>query len=150
MNAFGTDIAPAQICIIKAGASKHEALDQLVEATATHPCITDREALRRAVHEREAISSTGIGGGVAIPHVRLPELPKLVLAIGIAPKGIEFDTLDNKPVYIMVLFVTPKEKNKEYLGHLAQVMQALRDPELFQALVACHTPGQADNVLNVP
>jgi mannitol/fructose-specific phosphotransferase system IIA component (Ntr-type) len=150
MSAFGIEIPKSQIVFIRGGTSKYDALNQLVDALATNPAITDREALRRAVHEREAVMSTGIGGGVAIPHVRIPEVTQPVVGVGIAPKGLEFQSLDNKPVYVIILFATPQEADKEYLGLLAQVMLALKDKNLYQSLLTCKTPADVARVLNAP
>lgn len=148
MSAFGIDINPEQIVLIKGGMSKHDALDKLISAMCKHPYVTDGEAFRKAVYEREAVMSTGIGGGVAIPHVRIPEITHPTVGVGIAPKGLEFGTLDNKPVNIMVLFATPEGADKEYLSLLAQVMLALKDEKLFDSLVQCRTPQQVHDVLS--
>lgn len=143
MSAFGVEIDPAHVCILPTGLSKHDALDRLIGAVAQSPNITDAQAFRKAVHDREAVNSTGIGGGVAIPHVRLDSIVAPTLGLGIAPDGVEFDALDNKPVYIMVLFATPEGADKEYLSLLAQAMLALRNPETFERLKSCHTPEEA-------
>lgn len=148
MTKLGVEIKKDNIVIIKGGTSKHEALEQLIDAVSQDPQVTDRDALRRAVHEREAVMSTGIGGGIAIPHVRIPEVKKPVLGVGVAPKGLEFGTLDNKPVHVMVLFATPADSQKEYLTLLAQVMIALRDQELFQKLVACRSVADVHALLS--
>lgn len=148
MSAFGIEIDESQICIIKGGTSKHDALETLITAVSKNPVVQDAEAFRRAVFEREAVMSTGIGGGVAIPHVRIPGITAPTLGIGIAPKGVEYNTLDNKPVQILVLFATPEGADKEYLSLLAQVMMSLRSEELFDGLTECRTPTQVHALLN--
>lgn len=148
MNAFGIPIEESQVCIIPEGATKHEALECLIEAVAQNPSVTDRNAFRKAVHEREEIMSTGIGGGIGIPHVRLPQISAATLGVGISKSGIEFDTLDNEPVNILVLFATPETSEKEYLSLLAQVMMALRDTDLFDALAACTSPAEVCALVN--
>ena len=148
MNAFGLEISENQICMIPKGASKHEALESLINAVGTNACVTDVEAFRAAVYEREAIQSTGLGEGIAVPHVRISEIEETTLGVGIAPHGVEFDTLDNQPVYVMVLFATPAGSTKVYLSLLAQVMLSLRDKELFGAIVKCKTAAEVDVLLN--
>lgn len=147
MSAFGKEIPQSQICIIKGGASKHEALETLIDAVATNPAVTNRGAFAAAVHEREAVMSTGIGGGIAIPHVRIPQITEATLGVAVIPKGLDFGSLDNELVQIMVLFATPEGADKEYLGLLAKVMCALRDPVLFERLVACRCPSDVYQVL---
>lgn len=148
MSAFGIEIARNQICVVPEGSTKHDALEALIAAVSTNPVVQDVAAFRRAVYEREAIMSTGIGEGIAIPHVRIPEITEATLGVGIAPGGIDFETLDNKPVHVLVLFATPAGSDKEYLRLLAQVMLSLRDRELFQALVACTSEDEVYTILN--
>lgn len=147
MSLFGVHIPPSNILVIPSGLSKHDALDALIGAVARSDAIADREAFQRAVHERESVMSTGIGGGVAIPHVRIPEVRYATIAIGVAPDGIEYGTLDNSPVYILVLFAMPEGADKEYLRLLAQVMAALKNTEVYNRLVACRTPEEVHAVL---
>ena len=148
MSAFGIEIAKNQICVVPEGATKHDALEALIAAVSTNPVVQDVAAFRRAVYEREAIMSTGIGEGIAIPHVRIPEITEATLGVGIAPGGIDFETLDNRPVHVLVLFATPAGSDKEYLRLLAQVMLSLRDRELFQALIGCSTEDEVYAILN--
>ncbi len=132
-------VEASQVRIIPAGATKHDALDILIEALSRNPIITDREAFRNAVYEREAVQSTGIGGGVAVPHVRIPEVTEVAIGLGIAPDGVDFSALDNRPVQIIVLFATPQDSKNTYLSLLARVMVALRNRETFSALASCRT-----------
>jgi len=148
MSAFGVEVQQSQITIIPAGASKADALRLLIDAVEASGAVRDRAAFERAVNERESVMSTGIGGGIAIPHVRIPEVEFPALGVGVAPHGVEFDTLDKKPVYVMVLFATPQGQDKVYLGLLAQVMVALKDQEFFQELTACDTTEAAYAVIS--
>lgn len=136
-------IEPSMIRIIPSGATKQQALEMLVDALGKDPAIKDVDVLRRAVFEREAIQSTGLGNGVAVPHVRIPEVQSLTVALGIAPDGLDFAALDNNPVQIIVLFATPKDAKKSYLSLLAKVMVALRNRDTFTALAACRTVEEA-------
>lgn len=146
-TAFGVDIAREQICVVPGSPSKSDALDQLVDAVAVSDAIRDKEAFRRAVHDREAVDSTGIGNGIAIPHVRIAAVTHPVIGVGIVPGGVEFKSIDKKPVYVMVLFATPVEAGKEYLGMLAKVMMALKNEPFYERLVNCRTPDEAYEIL---
>jgi mannitol/fructose-specific phosphotransferase system IIA component (Ntr-type) len=147
MSAFGIDIEPRNIAIIPPGTSKLDALNILIDTMSGGDAVQDAEAFRRAVHEREAVMSTGIGGGVAIPHVRIPEIRYASMGVAVAPEGIDYGTLDNKPVHIMVLFATPEGADKEYLRLLAQVMAALKNRPFYERLVACRSTGEVYEVL---
>ena len=148
MSVFGIPVALSQVCIVPKNASKNDALNALVDAAATNPAITNRESLRGGILDREARLSTGIGAGVAIPHVRLGDVTAPVLAVGVAPEGVAFDAADGQPVHVLVLFATPKGADKEYLKLLAQVMLSLRAEEFFERLASCTQPGEVFALLN--
>lgn len=139
MSVFGIDIPLNQLCLLTDDMGKQDALERLIDAVAMSPNITDRAAFGQAVHDRESVMSTGIGGGIAIPHVRIKQVLKPTLGVAISQKGVEFGTLDHKPVHVLVLFATPEGADKEYLGLLAQVMVAMRGKELYNKLLACTT-----------
>ena len=132
-------IASGQVLILREKLSKHDALDKLIEAMSANPVVQDREAFKKAIFARESITSTGIGEGIAIPHVHIPEITETTRGVAIAPKGVDFDTLDNHPVHVIILFATPQDADKEYLGLLAQVMILIRQPKTFKALKAARS-----------
>ena len=93
-----------------------------------------------AIWERENITSTAIGKGIAFPHCRLDNLKKIVLSIGICKEGVDYDAPDNKPVYLFFLITGPVEKSEEYLqvlGHLARVMSSKK---LKSKILECINP----------
>jgi len=148
MSAFGIDIPANCVRVFQQGDSKRTALDALVEAILSTGAVSDSESFRRAVHEREDVMSTGIGQGIAIPHVRLDVIERPVVGIGIAKDGIDFDTLDNEPVSLIVLFAMPAGAQKEYLGLLAQVMRALKDDSFRNTLLECDAPAEISRMIN--
>jgi mannitol/fructose-specific phosphotransferase system IIA component (Ntr-type) len=148
MSLFGIDIPVEQIVIIPPGADKKDALSLLVAAVATNPAVADDELFRSAVFEREAIMSTGIGNGVGVPHVRIPEVGTPTLGVAVARAGIDYKSLDGKPVRVVVLFAMPVGAEKVYLNLLAKVLLVLRDRTLFDTLAACNTPEQVHALLD--
>ena len=146
MSLLGKDIQEKAICLLAPGLSKHEALDCMIEAIMSTGNVESREAFRAALYEREAIRSTGFKG-VAIPHVRIDEITQPTVGVGISKEGIDFESLDNEPVHIVVLFAMPSGSDKEYLGVLAQIMMALRTGGFSEKLIACETPGEIRTTL---
>ncbi len=137
-----------QIVVLPAGVNKREALNLLIDAMSGNPVITDREAFRKAVFEREAVMSTGIGNGIGVPHVRIPEVTVPTIGVAVSDEGVDFQAMDNKPVHIMILFATPLGAEKAYLTLLAKVMIVLRNRNLYASLRACRTPGEVHAVLS--
>lgn len=148
MSAFGIDIDPKAVCIYREPPTKHEALDTLVQAIGGTDVIDSLPDFQKAVYEREAVMSTGIGSGVAIPHVRSTAVRRPAVAVGLCPDGIDFDTLDNQPVSIIVLFAMPAGSQKDYLGLLAQVMLAMKMDGFREKLMQCNTSQEVADLIN--
>jgi mannitol/fructose-specific phosphotransferase system IIA component (Ntr-type) len=146
MNAFGKEIPNEAVCIFTEPTSKHEALDAMIEAICSLGVVGNRESFRQALYERESIRSTGFKG-VAIPHVRIDEITEPTVGVGISKSGIDFDSLDNDSVNIVVLFAMPSGSDKEYLGFLAKAMMALRSGGFCEKLLACNTTEEVVAVL---
>lgn len=146
MDAFGKKIPKEAVYIFSGETSKHDALDSMIEAICAMGVVQNRESFRKALYERESIRSTGFKG-VAIPHVRIDEISEPTVGVGISKTGIEFESLDNDKVNIVVLFAMPSGSDKEYLGFLAKVMMALRSGDFCEKLLACDTREQVAAVL---
>ena len=114
--------------------SKDAALMELVETLASAPEVKDRDRLLQAVLEREKIVSTGIGLGVAVPHAKIPEVAEFVVAYGRSREGIDFGSIDDRPVHHVVLIVGPPDRQQRYLQFLATVTLKLKQTELRKAL----------------
>lgn len=137
MTPFGIALNKLHVCMLPDGQTKSEVLDCLIDAVVSSGVVASREDFRRAVYERESIMSTGISSGVAIPHVRSPQVSEPRLSIGISSEGIDFNSLDKKPVHVVVLFAMPVNQHTEYLSILAQVMLTLKAPGVLEALCVC-------------
>jgi len=126
--------------------NKESALNQLVNCIASSPNIEDKEALRKAVFNREKIISTGIGLGIAIPHVKIKEVKKLTICIGISKKGIDWAAIDNKPVYSIFLIAGPAEQHELYLKILSKIVLVLKKKERREKMFEAE---KADEVLKL-
>ena len=111
-------------------ASKEVALRQMATMAAQWPSLKSfgEEHLFELLSEREAMVSTGLGGGVAIPHARLEGLKEFVLFVLIAPKGVAFDALDERPVHVFFVVFAPTERNAEHLRLLAALSRMMAKP----------------------
>ena len=128
-------LAPARVLDLTSR-SKDAALMELVETLAGAAEVSDRERLLQAVLEREKIVSTGIGLGVAVPHAKIAEVSEFVVAYGRSKQGIDFGSIDDRPVHHVVLIVGPPDRQQRYLQFLATVTLKLKQPELRKALEA--------------
>ncbi len=126
--------------------TKDEALMELVDAAATADAVTDRDALLSAVREREAKLSTGIGLGIAVPHARIDSVREFVVVVGRHPAGLEFGSIDTKPVHIVVLIAGPREAKTPYLELLAQLSKRLKLEDVRERLTG---DAEADEVVQL-
>ena len=102
-----------------------ELTDLLIKAGELKPKVKD--AVVKVLLNREALGSTGIGQGVAIPHGKCDHVKELVGAFGICKKGINFDSLDGEPAYIYFLLLAPIESSGPHLKALARISKLLKD-----------------------
>jgi PTS system nitrogen regulatory IIA component len=102
-----------------------ELADALVEGGDIDKC--HRNKLVEALMSREALGSTAIGQGVAIPHAKVDCVDKLIAAFGISKKGVDFDSLDGEPAYIFFLLVAPQDSAGPHLKALARISRLLKD-----------------------
>ena len=93
-----------------------------------------KQRLRAWVWARERHHSTGIGGGIAVPHARGDIGTPLLCALGISREGIDYQALDGKPVHLIVLIAVRKEDIQPHIEALARISRHLRHPELCAAL----------------
>ena len=110
----------------------------------------DESKVLEVLREREALQSTGIGDGVAIPHGFLNELTMQVAALLIVPNGVPFDAIDARPATIVVGVVGPRRGAHAQLEHLkilAQISKALRQPMLRERILSAASAGEAYDVI---
>jgi len=117
-----------RICDIKA-TKKDEAIIELCSMLADAPEVDNLDKFISAIRYREAIMSTGIGMGIAIPHSKTSSLRDFVMAVGRSKKGIDFDALDGLPVHIIVLVGSSDSQGEEFLKVLAEIGVFFSDPE---------------------
>ena len=123
-----TDLLDARsISLTGTPKTKSEALDQIIDLMVRSGKINDREAYRAQVYAREEESTTGIGEGIAIPHGKCDAVTKPGLAAMVIKDGVEFDSLDGRPVTLMFLIAAPNTKDNVHLDVLSKLSVLLMD-----------------------
>ena len=118
------------ICILKSK-KKKEILEELIENLAESGKIENEKKLKDAIFYREKLMSTGIGLGIAVPHVRIEGIEKPVMALGIKHAGIpDYESIDGEVIRIVVMIVAGKEQHREYIKLLSLVVSALKNKEI--------------------
>ncbi|HLV25053.1 MAG TPA: PTS sugar transporter subunit IIA [Gemmatimonadales bacterium] len=129
-------LTPARVRLPLSGTSKAEVLRELVEVAVPDLEPSARDAIAEAVGEREAILSTGVGDGIAIPHAKTSLVDGLVIAVGIARPPVEFDALDGNPVDLLFLLLGPESSGAAHLKALGRLSRLLRREEFRDGLRA--------------
>lgn len=120
--------------------NKHQALERLSALLASGQPRVDAERILTVLSEREQLASTGVGGGVAVPHGSVDELDRQIGALLVCPTPIDFDAIDDQPVTILFALVGPKGAPAEHLKILARMSRMLRK-ETFRAQLAAAKAG---------
>lgn len=127
-----------------------EAVDELVdhaESIGLLPNI-DKEEVLDAFHQREDQVSTGIGCGIAIPHIFLENLTDVICVFGRSKQGVEFDAIDYAPVNYIVLFIVPSEDRHKHLQTLAAIAKLFNNCAIRKLLAEAETVEEILVILN--
>ena len=124
-----------------AAADRWAVIDQLIDVLVRTQKIRpeDREMVRKAVKDRETSKSTGIGYGIALPHASVGCIQDVVAAFGRPAPGADFQALDNQPVTMGLLFLTPQGQFQKHLLLLSTVARFLSNKDNRQKLEAAQT-----------
>lgn len=128
----------SQDCIIPElkAREKRDLLEEMVNYVASKVDGLDRERLLEVLLEREKLGSTGISYGVAIPHGKLKGLNHIIVSFGRSLKGVEFQSLDERPAHLFFLIVAPEDSTATHLKILARISSLLKDATLRNRLLA--------------
>jgi len=105
-----------------------------------------REDIIKAVIEREKEASTGMGKGVAVPHVKHPAVKDVVAAIGISSTGIDFSSLDKQPVYSVVLLISPVDNPDKHLQAMESIFRRLQQEKFRKFLRQSRSSEQIEDL----
>jgi PTS system nitrogen regulatory IIA component len=97
--------------------------------------IPEPDALYNILAAREALGSTGIGDGIAIPHGKMGGLARMIIAFGRSAGGVDFDSLDGQPARLFFLLVAPEDAPGEHLKALALISRLMKNAKLREALL---------------
>jgi len=144
---------PALIDTDLKASERHGILRALAELVVRHGDVQDAALLVKRLEQREALGSTGIGHGIAVPHCRMAGLDEVVLAIGISRTPIAFEAIDGAPARLFFLVISPEAKPAAHVQCLAAIsgwlkgfaqvdeLLTIRDPEaLFRRLPGAGPP----------
>lgn len=122
--------------VIYDSANKDEVLHNLIDKISEKPEISSKEEVAEGIFHRELLMSTGIGRGIAIPHVRLSSVKGIVMAVAFVKDGVpDYEALDDMPVQLIFMIVSRVDQHAEHLKLVSQLSQKLKNPLLRERLL---------------
>lgn len=135
-------LSPDCVKVPLTATDKRGVIAEMVDLVAAAGKLTDRELMLQAALEREATRTTGIGGELAIPHGKCVAVSELVIAVGKTAKPLDFESIDGKPVTIVIFLASPPDKTGPHIQALARISRLMTDPKFRKALAAATKPKQ--------
>lgn len=126
---------------------KKSCLQDMAEILDRHGALLSLPEFLKAVLEREAVMSTGIGKGVALPHARIQTVKELKIAVFLLRNELDFESLDNEPVKIIFMVAVPESMKDIYLKVLSAVSNFCRKTENRQLLLSGKSKDEIFNIL---
>ena len=138
---------PNSVAIDLKSISKQDVVTELCQMLHVSGQIKDSHVVIEALMQREKLGSTGIGQGVAIPNGKSDSAGKLIGALGISKKGVNFEALDGEPVHVIFLLVAPPDSAGPHLKALARISRLLKDKFFRQSLKEAKTVDEIKKII---
>jgi mannitol/fructose-specific phosphotransferase system IIA component (Ntr-type) len=128
---------------------KSAVLEEMIAHAVTNKLLPSprKDQVLEIVTEREARGTTAFGGGIAMPHARVPSLRKNCGIVARSQDGIDFRAVDGEPVQVLVMLISPESRADEHLATLRWLSAAARDPDFKSFILQASTPEQVLDVL---
>ncbi|NNE35745.1 MAG: PTS sugar transporter subunit IIA [Rhodothermales bacterium] len=123
--------------------SKSEALEAVLARACESDLVVNCSDVRKAVLDRERQLSTGVGHGLAIPHARTDAVSGTIAVMGILAEPIDYDSLDSRPVRLMLLLVGPRNDTSRHIRILSRVSRLMSDDDAMMRLLAADDAEEA-------
>ncbi|MBN1999479.1 PTS sugar transporter subunit IIA [candidate division KSB1 bacterium] len=129
------------IKIDRSVSGKEDALRSIAQMVANNREVKyTQQEIYEALSERENLSSTGFGNGIAIPHCSLEGLDDFLLGLLVTPQGINFDAVDKKKVKLLAFIIAPKHRRSEHIAYLSQFSRLLKQQHIVNAITKVSNP----------
>ncbi|MGL4524959.1 MAG: PTS sugar transporter subunit IIA [Spirochaetia bacterium] len=136
------------VCTPLKATNKTSVLRELVAVLKDAGLVRNLDAVYLAVHNREQLGSTGLGDEIAIPHAKTDAVDDVAIAVGIAPHGIDFDSLDDKPVKIFFLILANPEHAATHIEALSEIAKLAKNKAFCQSLIEAKNNNELAEAFN--
>jgi PTS system nitrogen regulatory IIA component len=119
--------------------TKKGVIEELSSSISTNHQHINQERLSEILQEREELCSTALDSGVAVPHGKIGGITDVIIGFGRSMKGIEYDSLDQKPTHFFITLVAPEDITGLHIQLLAKISKIFKDPEFRAKLIKCES-----------
>jgi mannitol/fructose-specific phosphotransferase system IIA component (Ntr-type) len=129
-------MVPETIIVELQATTREGVIHEMVESLRSAGYVqgTESKEIIQAVLRREQLRSTGIGGGVAIPHAKHGRVGRVIAALAVSRKGVPFDCIDNEPIHVFALLLSPPDQTRAHLRALEVIARRLSDEGVVRSL----------------
>lgn len=128
------------------GSTKDEVLKELLALVDNDPAVVDPEMVQKDVLEREALMSTGVGQGLALPHAKTRGVTEAVAAFAVSRNPVDFGSIDDQPVQLFFLLLAPESARSQHIKVLSRISRLMNRNDIREALLAAKS---SDEVLEI-
>lgn len=145
-------LKPGCVVLDLKAADKRTGMEELLKTFADSGAVPRNRTddLLRILIERENLSSTGLGNGIALPHAKIDAIDRILVAFGLSRKGIDFQAPDGEPAHYIFLVLAPTNESGEYLKALAAISTVMKDKANRRRLLHAKTLEEALKIFNPP
>jgi len=133
-------IRPEVVKVPLVSTTKSEVIRELVECLRDAGKISDVEAVVEALMKRESMGSTGLEQGIAVPHAKTQAVNSLTVALGLSPKGIDFQAIDGNPSKLFFLLLAPPDQSGPHIEALADIARITKSQAFCRTLIGSTSP----------
>jgi mannitol/fructose-specific phosphotransferase system IIA component (Ntr-type) len=133
-------IRPEVVKVPLVSTTKPDVIRELVELLRDAGKITDVDSTYDALMARESLGSTGLEQGIAVPHAKTKTVDSLTVALGISPKGIDFQAIDSNPSKLFFLLLAPPDQSGPHIEALADIARITRSQAFCRTVIGSTSP----------
>ena len=131
------------------GQSKNEVISELVDLASRSKLVKNGNDLLKDILEREKLVTTGVGYGVAFPHAKSKAIKGIVIVFGRSKKGVDFDSMDKKPVHLFFMIAAPEDAIGAHLNVMARLSYLMKSEKNRDKLVKIKSPKELLELLDL-
>ena len=122
--------------------NKKDALNEMIDLICKNEKVTDCKIFRKEIFNREKLMSTGVGYEIAVPHARHSSIKDFVMALGRKKSGIEYESIDDRPVKLIFMIGASDEQDKDYIKLLARIFLRLKNRNFVKKILAAKSTSE--------